>query len=98
MDPYIFEDPDAKMRAKMGLMDFPPLFVPPPDIPPIAPAAAANIMAGFSQYSDREFTVTVPVTTLDETPLNLTGVGYWCRIPILYSKLLYKMSQYFLDT
>jgi len=75
VDPDIFEDPGARMRAKMGLMDFPSIFVPPPDNPPIAPAAAANILAGFSQYSDKEFSVLVPVTTLDETPLNLTAVG-----------------------
>ena len=75
VDPEIFEDPDARMRAKMGLMDFPPLFVPPPDNPPIAPAAAANIIEGFSQYSDKEFSMILPVTTIDETPLNLTAVG-----------------------
>ena len=75
VDPEIFEDPDARMRAKMGLMDFPPLFVPPPDNPPIAPAAAANIIEGFSQYSNKEFSMILPVTTIDETPLNLTAVG-----------------------
>ena len=40
-DPEIFMNPDEQMRLKLGLMDFPDIFVPPPDIPPIAPAAAA---------------------------------------------------------
>ena len=30
------------MRVKLGLMVFPDIFVPPPDNPPIAPAAAAG--------------------------------------------------------
>ena len=50
------------------------LFVPSSDNPLIAPAAAM-LMSGFSQYSNREFTVMVPVTTFDETPLNLTALG-----------------------
>ena len=41
-DPEIFVNPDERMRLKLGLMDFPDIFVPPPDNPPIAPAAAAG--------------------------------------------------------